>query len=547
MALLKRKTTDTIDLKRATSSVFRVSHDGSVVQFSASALPFVKRWQTGWEALSDSVDEARSVGAPHDARIEDADGNSFFVAVIPQGDDCLILVRDTTLPDRVTTALLESRALLKDLLIASADLAFEVDTAQRFLFVAPHEIFGRTTETWLGRSATQTFWPGGDAPARNPFKARRAGAFSNVPIELPGGEKRWLHFEVRPQLDDGGKLITLRGTCRDTTDQYLAERLHRQNSLHFMLLQRITTAINQAESAEETLDNASAALLDVLRADMVWSAMKYREGLVPSSVVGSYREILDMDSIWRTLCLADTAVIAVDGGTREHLALRLERAGEGLGMVIISRDTQISPWSPQEVELLGGVVDVLTAAFRKAELIETLYRQSSNDELTGLMNRRALREAVNRRLKHQLRTGVAGCLMFIDLDHFKEVNDTLGHKAGDTALRLVARAMEDMIRPCDFAGRYGGDEFIIWFEDMSSEKAAEKARGLIDHMSDIRARIGSEDLKLGASIGICRSRPGKDMKFSALTERADAVLYDVKESGRGDVAIAPEVEEENAC
>jgi len=540
LALLKRKATETIDLKHTKSSVFRIGADGTVLQFSGPAVPHVQLWQEGWGPLCQAVEVARDTGAPHDARIEDAEGNSFFVVIVPEGKDHLVIVRDTTLPDRMTAALLESRALLKDLLVVASDLAFEVDAAQRFLFVAPQEALGRTTDAWLGRSASRIFWPDGDAPARNPFKARRPGAFPNVPIELPSGEKRWLHFEVRPQLDDDGNLVSLRGTCRDTTERYLAERAHRQDSLRFMLLQRITTAINQAESAEETLDNASAALLDVLRADMVWAAMKYSEGLVPSSVVGSHREILDMDSIWRTLCIAETPVITVDGGTRDHLALRLERGGEGLGMVIISRDTGVSPWSSQEVELLSGVVDVLTAAFRKAELIETLYRLSSNDELTGILNRRALKEAVNRRLKHQLRTGVAGCLVFIDLDHFKEVNDTLGHKAGDKALKLVAEAMEEMIRPCDFAGRYGGDEFIIWFEDMTSEKAADKARGLIAKMPEIRRSVGSEDLQLGASVGICRSIPGKDLKFSSLADRADAVLYDVKEAGRGDVAIAPE-------
>jgi diguanylate cyclase (GGDEF)-like protein len=515
-----------------------VDRRGDILDASPGAGALVGLWHADRGVLHETVHGALASGLPADARLEDADGNSYWLVAVPQGRECVIVSRDTTLPDKVTSALLESRTLLKELLDASVDVAFEVDRDQCFRFVTPHEALGLDTDSWLGERASRVFWPDGDVPARNPFKSTKAGEFENVPVELPDGRKCWLYFRVRPKYDETGKMVALRGTCRDTSNSYLSERQSRRDSLRFMLLQRITGAINQAEGAEETLDHASAVLQEVLRADMVWAAMKFRQGLVPSSVIGSHREILDLDSIWHALGQADTPVISVDGEARTHLALRLERGQEGLGMVIISRDTSISPWSEQEVELLGGVVDVLTAAFRKAELIETLYRLSSNDELTGLLNRRALEETINRRLKHQVRTGLSGCLVFIDLDHFKEVNDTLGHRAGDKALELVAAAMTDMIRPCDYAGRYGGDEFILWFEDMDVKTAVEKARILIEAMPGIREAVGSKDLKLGASVGVCQAVPGRDMEFTALADRADAVLYEVKGAGRGDVAVA---------
>ena len=179
-------------------------------------------------------------------------------------------------------------------------------------------------------------------------------------------------------------------------------------------------------------------------------------------------------------------------------------------------------------------------------MIDKLYRLSSKDDLTGLMNRRALVETIEARLKHQARTGQAGCLIFIDLDHFKEVNDTLGHQTGDTALRIVADLLQNMIRPCDYAGRYGGDEFVLWIEDVDSDTAAEKVRGLIEAMPAIRAEIGDPSLRLNASIGICRSIPGADFSFEDLADRADAVLYDVKAAGRGDIAIVTEEESRGA-
>jgi len=254
--------------------------------------------------------------------------------------------------------------------------------------------------------------------------------------------------------------------------------------------------------------------------------------------------MLDLDFIWSSLEEADLCVHEIEGDARNHLALRLERAGQGIGMVVIGRDTEVSPWSRQEFQLLDDIGDVLTAAFGKAELIDRLYRLSGKDELTDLLNRRAFGEVVERRLKHQCRTGHAGCLVFIDLDHFKEVNDTLGHKAGDEAIMLVADKLQQIIRASDYAGRFGGDEFILWLEDADETTAEAKARQLLDYMPSVREKIGNSELKLGASVGICRSTPGVDLKLVSLTERADAALYEVKKSGKNSVAFAPPLDDD---
>jgi diguanylate cyclase (GGDEF)-like protein/PAS domain S-box-containing protein len=540
VATLKKMAGISGSLHRSKSSAFRINAAGDVLDKSPSAGPLVALWNDDQGPLHHTVHEALTSGLPTDARIEDGKGSTYWLVAVPQGDEVVVVTRDTTLPDKVTEALLKSRTMLKELLDGSVDLSFELDENHTFRFISPHKAFGQETEQWLGRNATRIFWPNGDAPVRNPFTARREAQFDNVPAMFEGEGRCWLHFNVHPLLNEKGEQIGLRGTCRDMTERYMAARKTKQDGLRFMLLQRITRILNTAESADDLFDSASAALQEVLRADMVWAAMHYEEGLVPSSIMGTYQEILDMDSIWEQLNAAEDAVLPFEStGDRQHLALRMQRGDKGLGMMIVSRDTKVSPWSDLEVELLGGVVEVLTAAFGKAELIDTLYRLSSKDELTGLMNRRALREAVERRLKHQCRTGLSGCLVFIDLDHFKEVNDTLGHRAGDLALKSVASQMQSMIRPCDFAGRYGGDEFILWLEDMDSDVAARKAEDLIAAMPAIREDIGGAELRLNASIGVCPSVAGQDMTFEELADRADAVLYEVKESGRGHVAIAP--------
>ncbi|NVJ97715.1 MAG: diguanylate cyclase [Alphaproteobacteria bacterium] len=519
------------------SSAFRVSASGDVLDQSTTADALVTLWNADEGALHEVVHEALTSGLPTDARIEDGAGATYWIVAVPQGEECVVVTRDTTLPDKVTEALLRSRTMLKELLDASVDVAFELDPEGVFRFVSPHTAFGAQTEAWLGHSATQIFWPNGDAPVRNPFAARTKSQFDNVPVVFSGTEKRWLHFNVHPIVGPGGDLLGLRGTCRDMTKRFMAARKTKQDGLRFMLLQRITGLLNTIESADDLLDSASSTLQEVLRADMVWAAVHYEQGLVPSSIVGTYREIVDLEGIWTRLKKADASVIEVAGAGRQHLALMMRRGERDLGMMVVSRDTEVSPWSDQEIELLSGVVDVLTAAFGKAELIETLYRLSSNDELTGLMNRRALTDTIERRLKHQSRTGLSGCFVFIDLDFFKEVNDTLGHKAGDDALKMVAAKMQAMIRPCDYAGRYGGDEFVVWLEDMQADVAAEKIRALLDEMPNIREEIGAADLRLCASVGICQSLPGKDLSFAELADIADSTLYEVKQAGKGDIAI----------
>jgi len=523
----------------------RVSRKGQVLDQSRSATVLADMWLSGEETLHAASESAFATGEPVEERIADHEGARFWIVLIPEGDACLIVARDTTLTDRMTEALMKSRTMLRELLDGAADMAFEIDTAKSFIFLSPGEAFGVPTDDWLGRRATEIFWSDGVVPARNPLSATEPTNFDAVPVSFEGQAKRWLHFTVRPQVNEDGKILSLRGTCRDMTKRYLAERQTRLDNLRLSLQQRITELLNTEESAQDLLDSASKILADILRADMVWAVVKYREGLVPVSVEGTHYDILDTESIWQTLSVSEGKVAAIDGDGRQHLAIRLERGGEGLGMMIISRNTDANPWSAQEEQLLNAVAGVLTAAFGKAELIDKLYRLSSKDELTALLNRRALGETIDRRLRHQGRTGQHGCLLFIDLDHFKEVNDTLGHAAGDKALRLVADHMQAIIRPCDYAGRYGGDEFIVWLEDVNGDHAAEKAQRLIDFMPEVRVKLGKPELQLSASVGICVTEAGQDLAFLSLVQRADAALYEVKKAGRGAIAFATASEEQN--
>ncbi|UTW58522.1 sensor domain-containing diguanylate cyclase [Kordiimonas sp. SCSIO 12603] len=515
----------------------------ALVAQSDTSESLVSLWEEGYPAFLDAYEQVSASQEPQEFRLADERHIKCWIVVTPYEGGAFFVARETTLADQMTEALIESRAMLKGLLDSAVDFSFEVDPLGRFKFVSPAVAFGEKTESWIGKDAHSVFWPKDNAPGRSPFTQQVQKHMDGVSTEI-AGIKRYASFAVEPVIDEEGKIVAVRGSCRDVTERIEAERKTRLDNLRLSVQQRITQILNSTENSQDLLDNASKELIQVMRADLVWSVLKkYKEGLVPASICGDLDEELDLDSIWESLSGADSGVHEINIDSRGHLVIQLESAGEDVGMVIISRDTTISPWSDLEKELLADIADVLTAAFGKAKLIDRLYRLSSKDELTDLLNRRAMREGVEARLKHQSRTKQAGCMVFIDLDHFKEVNDTLGHNAGDDAIRLVAEKMQSIIRPCDLAGRMGGDEFVLWIEDVDEETAAVKARELIDYMPSIREKIKGAHLRLGASIGICKSVPDVDLAFDVLAARADAALYDVKKTGKNDIAFAGAPEE----
>lgn len=531
---------DAADAGRLTDSAvcaISIDRDGVLVDQSRSAKPIAAAWKSDNPDLIDFVERLKRDGPLAEERFRLDNGARYSLTGIIQRDRVIVVANETTVADKMTEALLESRSLMKGLLDRAVDLSFEVDADRQFTFLSPTNAFGQSLDGWLGRRADELFWQGGHVPARNPFSSRKETEFAAVAVSFGESDNRWVNFSVEPVFDND-VFVGVRGVCRDVSDQVEDGRQTRSENLRLNLQQRIVNLLNTTHSSEELLDRASSELREVLRAEQVWAVIKFPEGLVPAAVCGESTFLPNIDRIWQQLENTGDAVSEVQDDDMSHLAVRLEEADKGIGMLVMCRDSNQFPWSNQEKTLLADIIGSLAAAFGKAQLINRLERLSSIDELTGIMNRRAFVSAMERRLQHQSRSGQSGCLLFVDLDHFKEVNDTLGHKAGDQAIRLVADTMQAVVRACDIVGRYGGDEFVLWLEDIAPGDAALKARSLIEAMPGIREKIGGGHLKLSASVGVCASVPGLDLKFSDLSERADEALYEVKNAGRSNVAMA---------
>ncbi len=160
---------------------------------------------------------------------------------------------------------------------------------------------------------------------------------------------------------------------------------------------------------------------------------------------------------------------------------------------------------------------------------QELQERASKDALSGLLNRQTAESYISARLKEM--TAEQTCALFIiDLDHFKQVNDTLGHQAGDWAIRQSAKTLSGLFRARDIIGRLGGDEFIVFLSGQITEKLVRKKGALI--CQRLQIALGSDPvLNLSASVGI-HLASGASLDFNALSQSADHALYKAKGSGR---------------
>jgi diguanylate cyclase (GGDEF)-like protein/PAS domain S-box-containing protein len=184
--------------------------------------------------------------------------------------------------------------------------------------------------------------------------------------------------------------------------------------------------------------------------------------------------------------------------------------------------------------IAGIVLNIRDISERKAFQAE-LEHQAFHDTLTGLPNRALFRNRVEHALAGQRRDRLPVAVLFLDIDDFKNVNDGLGHAAGDMLLQEVGRRLEDCMRPVDTAARLGGDEFAILIHGTESElHAIEIAQRVMDSL-EASISLGGRDVKITTSVGIAFSDPSMVSGVGAeeLLRDADAAMYMAKENGKG--------------
>ncbi|WP_432695601.1 diguanylate cyclase [Marinobacterium sp. YM272] len=187
---------------------------------------------------------------------------------------------------------------------------------------------------------------------------------------------------------------------------------------------------------------------------------------------------------------------------------------------------------------ITGVVTVFRDITERKKMEERLARMASIDELTGVLNRRALVGAISNEIARIHRSSRKSALIMIDFDHFKQVNDNYGHEAGDKVLQHVVELARECLRESDLLGRLGGEEFAALLPDTSLEGAKVLAERMRQTVADATTRSrNGEDIRMTLSIGVCEMQ-GEEREVSELLRRVDGALYAAKHRGRNRVETA---------
>jgi two-component system cell cycle response regulator len=166
---------------------------------------------------------------------------------------------------------------------------------------------------------------------------------------------------------------------------------------------------------------------------------------------------------------------------------------------------------------------------------EELRFQATHDALTELWNRGAVLELLKHEIERAVRSQVPTSLLMLDLDHFKTINDTYGHLAGDTVLKEVAHRVSEVVRSYDSVGRYGGEEFLVVLPECDEDQAWQTAERIRSVIADTSVLTASEKISLTASIGVTTATESINSGKEILAI-ADAALYAAKAAGRNCLA-----------
>ena len=219
------------------------------------------------------------------------------------------------------------------------------------------------------------------------------------------------------------------------------------------------------------------------------------------------------------------------------LTSRSDKEDVVVGLEAGADDYVTKPYSPLELR------HRLNTGRRIIELQEQIRALARRDALTGLLNRGAVLEVFTNEVVRARREHTPLSIIMVDFDHFKRVNDTYGHLAGDAVLREIARRMSEQVRPYDAVGRYGGEEFLLVLPNCAHDEAVEVAERLRVRAVSEPVVFEGTSITIAISLGLaCQARILSD-EPEPLIAAADAALYEAKRTGRNRVCVAPPLAE----
>ncbi|MEJ2314942.1 MAG: sensor domain-containing diguanylate cyclase [Nitrospirota bacterium] len=221
--------------------------------------------------------------------------------------------------------------------------------------------------------------------------------------------------------------------------------------------------------------------------------------------------------------------------TRSLMAAPIKSQGQVLGVLEVVNKTTGENFNEEDLELLMRFVDQAAVAVERIMLYQKLQELVITDDLTSLFNSRYLSRSIETEVQRSDRYGTTVCLIFIDLDHFKDINDNYGHLTGSKLLVEVAQLLISQVRSIDIVARYGGDEFVVVLPQTAARDAvlvAERMRKAVEKNTFLNNE--GYHFKMTASFGVA-SYPGAAKSKEDLLRLADEAMYKVKHKSRNGV------------
>jgi diguanylate cyclase (GGDEF)-like protein/PAS domain S-box-containing protein len=423
-------------------------------------------------------------------------------------------------PEQLRAEIERLERRFRDLIEMSADWYWEQDAEYRFVGmprgieavgIPPEQLIGKRRWDFAWLNMTAADWAAHIAvlDRREPFRdlqLRRRGE---------NGETVVISVSGKPVFDGEGRFTGYHGVARDITQRKRTKRNLREIVERFRSLTELSSDWYWEMDAE-------------LRFTYVSEGIRRVRGIAPETLLGKRR--------WETPDIVSGGEdMARHRATLErHLPFRdfvLARANADGKVTFVSHTGR--PIFDEQGNFRGyrGVARDITASVRAEE---ELARMAHFDALTGLPNRALLQERLKRAMARADRGQTLLAVMFLDLDQFKEINDSLGHAVGDAVLKETAQRLEACLRATDTVARLGGDEFTILLEDVhTADEIATVAAKLLVAIAE-RVRVGEHELHLSTSIGVT-VYPLDDHDADTLLKNADLAMYHAKQEGRNNV------------
>ena len=426
--------------------------------------------------------------------------------------------------DRAELARLEAEARSRVLAETSTDLicVLEPTGAVRYASPACRDLLGLEPDALLGRAFTDL------VDAQDAAGVAAVLADTSRPEEAPvsithrmrrGSGSVWVETRVRVVRDPVTRqVVESHATVRD-----VAERMRSQAAL--------AEAEERFRSAFEEAPIGMALTSPDFRFLRVNRALCQITGYPPAQLEGlpvaSITHPDDLKADW------ETRGAMLEGEMSSHRAERRYLHASGSAVWVAINSTLVRDGDGKPLHFLSQMQDITERRRHEAEL----RHMADHDPLTGLLNRRSFERELERHVAYVERYGPKGAAIVLDLDHFKTINDTLGHSAGDELIVRVAHALRSRLRESDVLARLGGDEFAILLPEATPEEADAVAAAVLEAVRTLAVPTATGRTRtVTASLGIALFDSKQPMTGEDVLVNADLAMYDAKEAGRDQLA-----------